>query len=569
MPHSRASAGSGNDVGTVNGSRSSFGSRPGSGRGATTASARPAGGSRPSSGHPRGAPPRVGSASDPPSARDDPPLASTADPHSEADDDDDCSAFLTTEELELQIADLRRRIAEDDAAPSVFVVAAPSDDPTDADADADADAFDDLRAGTLDDRRLAVAREDALDGLIESLARARFKPTDKAMLEIEEREADRARRRVDLTTYLHRLKRDPRVEFPANFAAVAGDAYKAAKMREELRATGKITLASAGDPPGVDGVPVPVPDPFGDDDAAGAAETRREDETRRKIAEGMARIARLDEKLRARDSNRRVDSNSEDAEATRRREATIAARSARRREKLAKLRRALRGDDAYAMGGAAARNAVGAFARRFLRLTPEEDALAERLLAEFDAAGDSDLDVEFDAAGDSDLDDIVASASARTRVRNPFEPSTSDARDRPGSRDAGANENATSSATSSDASFGARLAAIDVGLRAFGGAPGGYFRSASRASSRPASAAASDVSLSVSVSVSVSASEDASIVFSDERLRAADEEVDRRLRLLKTTDPLPERLDADEMATLMMECRQSSAADPETRGGDR
>ena len=191
------------------------------------------------------------------------------------------------------------------------------------------------------------------------------------------------------------------------------------------------------------------------------------------------------------------------------------------------------------MGGAAARNAVGAFARRFLRLTPEEDALAERLLAEFDAAGDSDLDVEFDAAGDSDLDDIVASASARTRVRNPFEPSTSDARDRPGSATR-ANENATSSATSSDASFGARLAAIDVGLRAFGGAPGGYFRSASRASSRPASAAASDVSLSVSVSVSVSASEDASNVFLDERLRAADEEVDRRLRLLKTTDPLPE-----------------------------
>jgi len=534
VPHSRASAGSGNDVGTVNGSRSSSGSRPGSGRGATTASARPAGGSRPSSGHPRGAPPRVGSASDPPSARDDPPLASTADPHSEADDDDDCSARLTTEELELQIADLRRRIAEDDAAPSVFAVAAPSDDPTDADADADADAFDDLRAGTLDDRRLAVAREDALDGLIESLARARFKPTDKAMLEIEEREADRARRRVDLTTYLHRLKRDPRVEFPANFAAVAGDAYKAAKMREELRATGKITLASVGDPPEVDVVPVPVPDPFGDDDAAGGAETA-EDETRRKIVEGLARIARLDEKLRARDANRRVDSNHEDAEATRRREATIAARSARRREKLAKLRRALRGDDAYAMGGAAARNAVGAFARRFLRLSPEEDALAERLLAEFDAAGDSDLDVEFDAAGGSDLDDIVA------------------------------NENATSS----DASFGARLAAIDVGLRAFGGAPGGYFRSASRASSRPASAAASDVSLSVSVSVSVSASEDASNVFSDERLRAADEEVDRRLRLLKTTDPLPERLDADEMATLMRECRRSSAADPETRGGDR
>ena len=88
------------------------------------------------------------------------------------------------------------------------------------------------------------------------------------------------------------------VEFPANFAAAAGDAYKAAKMREELRATGKITLASAGDPPGVDGVPVPVPDPFGDDDAAGAAETA-EDETRRKIAEGMARIARLDENFGA------------------------------------------------------------------------------------------------------------------------------------------------------------------------------------------------------------------------------------------------------------------------------
>ena len=292
----------------------------------------------------------------------------------------------------------------------------------------------------------------------------------------------------------------------------------------------------------------------------------RRDENRR----GNGADRETGRKLRARDSNRRVDSSSEDAEATRRREATIAARSARRRENSRNFDARFAATTRTRWAAPPLETPSAPSRGRFLRLTPEEDALAERLLAEFDAAGDSDLDVEFDAAGDSDLDDIVASASARTRVRNPFEPSTSDARDRPGSRDAGANENATSSATSSDASFGGASRGDRRGTpRVRRRARGRYFRSASRASSRPASAAASDVSLSVSVSVSVSASEDASNVFLDERLRAADEEVDRRLRLLKTTDPLPERLDADEMATLMRECRQSSAADPETRGGDR
>ena len=303
------------------------------------------------------------------------------------------------------------------------------------------------------------------------------------MLEIEEREADRARLRVDLTMYLHRLKRDPRVEFPADFARVAGDVYKATKMREELRATGKITLASVGDPPEVDVVPVPVPDPFGDDDAAGGAETA-EDETRRKIAEGLARIARLDEKLRARARATRTVASiritrmrrrRDGARRRSRRDRRVDAKNSRNFDaRFAATTRPRWGDPPLETPSAPSR---GVFFDSHPKKTPSPNG----------SSRNSTPRVIPISTWNSPPPRVVPISSIDRRrlerkrhgvIRRVVLP-----RGRVSRR---------------STSFG-----DSRGVRRFARAPGGYFRSASRASSRPASAAASNVSVSVSVSVSV------------------------------------------------------------------
>ena len=75
---------------------------------------------------------------------------------------------------------------------------------------------------------LAHAPDAELDALVRALRSK--KPSDRAKLEAEEREAARARVRVELMSHVHRLKRDGVVAFPAGFDA---DAKKAAEARRE------------------------------------------------------------------------------------------------------------------------------------------------------------------------------------------------------------------------------------------------------------------------------------------------------------------------------------------------
>ena len=75
---------------------------------------------------------------------------------------------------------------------------------------------------------LAHAPDAELDALVRALRSK--KPSDRAKLEAEEREAARARVRVELMSHVHRLKRDGVVAFPAGFDA---DAKAAAEARRE------------------------------------------------------------------------------------------------------------------------------------------------------------------------------------------------------------------------------------------------------------------------------------------------------------------------------------------------
>ena len=81
-------------------------------------------------------------------------------------------------------------------------------------------------------RRMANPLAHAPDAELDALVRAlrSKKPSDRAKLEAEEREAARARVRVELMSHVHRLKRDGVVAFPAGFDA---DAKAAAEARRE------------------------------------------------------------------------------------------------------------------------------------------------------------------------------------------------------------------------------------------------------------------------------------------------------------------------------------------------
>ena len=76
---------------------------------------------------------------------------------------------------------------------------------------------------------LAHAPDAELDALVRALRSK--KPSDRAKLEAEEREAARARVRVELMSHVHRLKRDGVVAFPAGFDAEAKAAAEARRAR--------------------------------------------------------------------------------------------------------------------------------------------------------------------------------------------------------------------------------------------------------------------------------------------------------------------------------------------------
>ena len=551
-------------------------SRPGSSRGAT-AGAREA--SRGDSAAPRrgaraAADPERADASAAPSG------GSAASSDAEDDDPTDVTSRLTSEELEAQIAHLRERIAESDARDRERETSAgvnrarasnPPADPSASsrpgsgspparDAASSSPRADDLASGDLDDRRLARAPDDTLDALIERLARSSAATstslsTQRAMLEIEEREAARARMRTDLAMYLAGVRRNADVDWSgARFDDAKRDALLAAKMRRELRKTGKITLSSArvvereefaaeGNDADSGAARAKATGGGGDDDDAPSGETERA------IAAGLAKIARLDAKLSALagEDAGEGDEGGGQKDATSAREARVAERRRERRlEKMANLRRALR---APALEDAA--NALGAFSadgsRRFSRLSPEEDALAERLLAAFEDESE-EADEEFGEA---------AAAEASARASDYFAPPPSVVSGRAESEcvsDAGGGESSESSE-----SISSRLAAIDAALRrltsdAFEGSRG--VPSLSR-SAEPSSAAYYEEDRR---SGGLEALESRSATASLAALERAEMEIDRRLVELKLSDDRSRRADRRAIEAVLAECREREEA---------
>ena len=143
-------------------------------------------------------------------------------------------------------------------------------------------------------RRMANPLAHAPDAELDALVRAlrSKKPSDRKRLEAEEREAARARVRVELMSHVHRLKRDGVVAFPAGFdadakaraearrARVGGegteqtrtdDTPRAARARREPRETGTVSAAAAAaaDPPRDDATSRDASDADARSDASG------------------------------------------------------------------------------------------------------------------------------------------------------------------------------------------------------------------------------------------------------------------------------------------------------------
>ena len=376
------------------------------------------------------------------------------------------------------------------------------------------------------------------------------------MLEIEEREAARARMRTDLAMYLAGVRRNADVDWSgARFDDAKRDALLAAKMRRELRKTGKITLSSArvereefaaeGNDADSGAARAKATDGGGDDDDAPSGETERA------FAAGLAKIARLDAKLSALAG---VDAGDGDVgggqtDAPAARAARVAERRRERRlEKMANLRRALR---APALEDAA--NALGAFSadgsRRFSRLSPEEDALAERLLAAFEDESE-EADEKFGEA---------AAAEASARASDYFAPPPSVVSARAESEcvsDAGGGESGESGE-----SISSRLVAIDAALRrltsdAFEGSRG--VPSLSR-SAEPLFSAAYYEEDRRSGGLEALESRSATTA-SLAALERAEMEIDRRLVELKLSDDRSRRADRRAIEAVLAECREREEA---------
>ena len=375
-------------------------------------------------------------------------------------DDDGGEEPLTDELLEAQIADLRRRIAEDDAMslasstptpaatrPSTAVHPSlsseegsssssqqpPAPPPPVGDASAPAPAANaDEADGEEWNDRLALAQDDELEELAARLGS--YKPTQASLRAEEEAEAAREAARGELGGYLADLQNktnedgEAAVLFPSDFSALVADLFKT-KIRDELKAAVgdvKGKGAAADDDDGDDGDGDGGSGGGGGDggergggssSAAAAAAAANLPEHHNpeydldpKIAAGLERIKRLDKQLFSKNAEAAIvrrevypekyfdPVHGQAAVAKKKAEEDIHKEKSRRK-KLAKLRRALRGEAAVEMGGAAARNAaavgtgdtaMSALARRFLQLSPEEDALAEKLLADFEASGGFD-----------------------------------------------------------------------------------------------------------------------------------------------------------------------------------
>ena len=552
-------------------------------------------------------------------------------PHADPDSDDDTA--VDDAALDAQIEALRHQIAAGRLTPSA-ASNADADETHEPEQEGPPDPVNELltseRWGA---GRLAAADDDTLDALIDRLAKSRPLEDPMSQLEREEAAARRMKVQTDLMRYLHELRRRAEVDFPPDFAELVEELVaNATKRDEQLRAVGLRGRAEGAEgDEGAEAGTSKMPNPWTNQEPG--LDMIATEDLDPKIRAGLEKIRKYDEMLLAKEAEQRMveqetldrggdpnedggDGKEKDGDGSNKdesgddndKQARLARRRKRRLRKIARLRRTLRGEDAEDMGGAAARNAAAvAGVDRLKKLSEEEDALAERLLAEFSRDEEAASVVESSAfsvkSGATNVTD--------TTSHNPFAvPSTLSllaSINHPGTGGAGGLNQVGESPVDEQTR---RLAEIERALGAFkstddrtdafvsmttqmrmgAGSPGGGVGlSYAGGGESPGDVAVSERPLSAATGVSGASPAPSSasafarrhgLVVGDaekenaggggsaylesareeRELKEVSEEVDLRLRRMKTKGEFPARLTPEEMRALVDECRSEQGA---------
>ena len=548
-------------------------------------------------------------------------------PHADPDSDDDTA--VDDAALDAQIEALRHQIAAGRLTPSA-ASNADADETHEPEQEGPPDPVNELltseRWGA---GRLAAADDDTLDALIDRLAKSRPLEDPMSQLEREEAAARRMKVQTDLMRYLHELRRRAEVDFPPDFAELVEELVaNATKRDEQLRAVGLRGRAEGAEgDEGAEAGTSKMPNPWTNQEPG--LDMIATEDLDPKIRAGLEKIRKYDEMLLAKEAEQRMveqetldrggdpnedggDGKEKDGDGSNKDESgddnDKQARRKRRLRKIARLRRTLRGDDAEDMGGAAARNAAAvAGVDRIKKLSEEEDALAERLLAEFSRDEEAASVVESSAfsvkSGATNVTD--------TTSHNPFAvPSTLSllaSINHPGTGGAGGLNQVGESPVDEETR---RLAEIERALGEFkstddrtdafvsmttqmrmgAGSPGGGVGlSYAGGGESPGDVAVSERPLSAATGVSGASPAPSSasafarrhgLVVGDaekenaggggsaylesareeRELKEVSEEVDLRLRRMKTKGEFPARLTPEEMRALVDECRSEQGA---------
>ena len=376
-------------------------------------------------------------------------------PHADPDSDDDTA--VDDAALDAQIEALRHQIAAGRLTPSA-ASNADADETHEPEQEGPSDPVNELltseRWGA---GRLAAADDDTLDALIDRLAKSRPMEDPMSQLEREEAAARRMKVQTDLMRYLHELRRRAEVDFPPDFAELVEELVaNATKRDEQLRAVGLRGRAEGAE--GAEGAEAgtsKMPNPWTNQEPG--LDMIATEDLDPKIRAGLEKIRKYDEMLLAKEAEQRMveqetldrggdpnedgeddgkekDGKEKDGDGSNKdesgddddKQARLARRRKRRLRKIARLRRTLRGEDAEDMGGAAARNAAAvAGVDRIKKLSEEEDALAERLLAEFSRDEEAAASVVvFDSASQVESSAFSVKSGATnvtdTTSHNPF-----------------------------------------------------------------------------------------------------------------------------------------------------
>ena len=565
-------------------------------------------------------------------------------PHADPDSDDDTA--VDDAALDAQIEALRHQIAAGRLTPSA-ASNADADETHEPEQEGPSDPVNELltseRWGA---GRLAAADDDTLDALIDRLAKSRPMEDPMSQLEREEAAARRMKVQTDLMRYLHELRRRAEVDFPPDFAELVEELVaNATKRDEQLRAVGLRGRAEGAE--GAEAGTSKMPNPWTNQEPG--LDMIATEDLDPKIRAGLEKIRKYDEMLLAKEAEQRMveqetldrggdpnedgedgkekdgdgsnkdESNKDESGDDDDKQARLARRRKRRLRKIARLRRTLRGEDAEDMGGAAARNAAAvAGVDRIKKLSEEEDALAERLLAEFSRDEEAAASVvESSTVVESSAFSVKSGATnvTDTTSHNPFAvPSTLSllaSINHPGTGGAGGlnqvgespNDEETrrlaeieralgefkSTDDRTDAfvsmttqmRMGTGSPGVGVGLSyAGGGESPGDDSVAVSVSERPLSAATGVSGASPAPSSASAFARRYGLVVGDaekenaggggsaylesareeRELKEVSEEVDLRLRRMKTKGEFPARLTPEEMRALVDECRSEQGA---------